>query len=132
MQSLNHLSLATLCQFINKPALRIPLARKGCFTYGKREPVDDCKTKETWWYCSCYSRKTDCKRKATSCSLCSKISMNQDKQLQLAQPHPHLAVALLLMQNDTDVTRNESDELIAIIQETDIKTGVMMPLKVVF
>jgi|GEM_PF-6307063 len=56
----------------------------------------------------------------------------QDKQLQLAQPHPHLAVALLLMQGDTDTTPNEGDELFAIIQETDIKTGVMTPLKVVF
>lgn len=58
--------------------------------------------------------------------------MNQNKQLQLAQPHPHLAVALLLMQNDTDAMPNESNELFAIIQETDIKTGVMTPLKVVF
>jgi len=56
----------------------------------------------------------------------------QDKQLQLAQPHPHLAVVLLLMQNDTDITPKDSDELFAIIQETDIKTGVMTPLKVVF
>lgn len=56
----------------------------------------------------------------------------QDKQLQFAQSHPHLAVALLLMQNDIEVTPNETNELFAIIQETDIKTGVMTPLKVIF
>ena len=61
-----------------------------------------------------------------------KDTMDQDRQLQLAQPHPHLAVALLLMQDDSDATPDENSELTAIIQETDIKTGVMTPLKVVF
>ena len=60
--------------------------------------------------------------------------MHQDRQLQLAQEHPHLAVALLLMDEDTDVdTSNyESGELSVMIQQTDIQTGVMTPLKVVF
>jgi hypothetical protein len=56
----------------------------------------------------------------------------QDKQLQLAHPHPHLAVALLLMKSDEDTALNKSGELFAIIQETDIKTGLITPLKVVF
>lgn len=59
--------------------------------------------------------------------------MNQDRQLQLAQAHSHLAVALLLMDDDSnDDLKSDTDELSVIIQQTDITTGVITPLKVVF